>query len=186
MLIPVVVVLVLIAVPLCGGKFSSLGQLRVRGAWLVAVAFGTQFLILMVVDLESDALVQGVHLATYAMIGVCIVVNRHLPWMWLVGIGWAANTLVITVNGGIMPTSESAARQLDRGVEDRFVNSAPLENARLEFFGDVIVSPGWLPMQNAFSVGDFVLVAGLGLMVWSASRRSVGADADAERTAVTT
>jgi hypothetical protein len=184
MLIPVAVVLLLIAVPLCGGKFSALGQLRVRGAWLVGVAFGTQFVILMVVDLESELLMQSIHLVTYGMVGVCIVMNRELPWMWLVGLGWAANTLVIAVNGGVMPTSAAAARQLDRGIEDRFVNSAPLENPRLEFLGDVIVSPGWLPLQNAFSIGDVLLVVGLGLMVWSASRRPV--PADDERTAVTT
>jgi hypothetical protein len=87
MLIPVAVVLLLIAVPLCGGKFSALGQLRVRGAWLVGVAFGTQFVILMVVDLESELLMQAIHLVTYGMVGVCIVMNRELPWMWLVGLG---------------------------------------------------------------------------------------------------
>lgn len=178
MLIPVVAVLVLIAVPLCGGKFSALGQLRVRGAWLVALAFGTQFVILMVVDLESEVLMQSLHLVTYGMIGVCIVMNRDLPWMWLVGLGWAANTLVIAVNGGVMPTSEAAARQLDRGAEDRFVNSAPLEDARLEFLGDVIVTPSWLPLQNAFSIGDFMLVVGLGLMVWSASRQPIAVDTE--------
>lgn len=178
MLILLAAAVVVAAIPLLGGRYSALGQLRLRGIWLVTGGFIIQILIMGVIEMDSDVVARSLHLLTYAMIGVCIVLNRQVRWMWVVGVGWASNVIVIAANGGVMPTSASAARTLGRTAGDRFENSAPLANPRLEFLGDVFVSPSWLPMRNAFSVGDVILIVGLALVVWSASRAPIRADSD--------
>lgn len=179
MLIVAVAIVITVAIPLCGGRYSALADLRIRGAWLVAAALGIQILIISVIELDSEAVARGLHLVTYAMIGVCIWLNRTLPFMWVVGLGWASNVMVIAANGGVMPTSGAAADLLGREPADGFENSAVLENPRLAFLGDALVTPGWLPLQNAFSIGDALLVVGLALVVWSASRAPVSDDASA-------
>lgn len=177
MLILVVAAAVVIAIPLFGGRYSALADLRLRGAWLIPIALALQVLIFTVIELESGPFASTVHLSTYAMIGVCIALNREIAWMWVVGLGWMSNIVVIAANGGVMPTSSAAHDALGRGASGHFENSAPLGNARLEFLGDVFVSPSWLPMQNAYSLGDVLLLAGLGLVVWSASRQERSAEA---------
>lgn len=170
MLFVIVVVVVLVAVPAFGGKFSSLAELRLRGLWWVFGALVVQTVVISVVEFDSQLIPRAVHLLSYAMIGVALWLNRRVAFMWVVTSGWALNTTVIAANGGVMPTGRGAAAELGRPPSDRFENAAVLEDPKLVFLGDVLVTPEWLPLRNAFSVGDVLLVVGLGLVVWSASR----------------
>jgi hypothetical protein len=43
---------------------------------------------------------------------------------------------------------------------EHFVNSGVLEDPRLALLGDVFASPSWLPLQNVYSPGDLLLLAG--------------------------
>lgn len=47
--------------------------------------------------------------------------------------------------------------------EDRFTNSGPLEAPRLWFLGDIFAIPSGFPLANVFSVGDVLILAGVGL-----------------------
>ena len=73
---------------------------------------------------------------------------------------------------GEMPASTSAADSLGRTTSDTFANSVPSSHARLAFLGDILPTPRRLPMANILSIGDVLLLAGLVLVVFSASRAS--------------
>jgi hypothetical protein len=170
MLIVVVALAIVVVVPLFGGRHAALTHLRLRGTWLVAGALVIQIAIISVFDFDAVAVSRSLHVATYLMIGVCLALNRTVRGMWLVTVGWLCNFIAIAANGGVMPASTSAAATLGRTSSDTFANSAPSAHARLAFLGDVLPTPHGLPMANIVSIGDIILLAGLALVVFAASR----------------
>ena len=159
-------VLALVAVPFTGGRLRVLGEVRVRFLWLVPIALGAQVAIISVWPGGSRAVHVGVHVASYVVAGAFLWVNRRLPGARLVALGFAANALVIGVNGGVMPASakaqEMAGIQLDEG---SFENSVAQPDAHLGFLGDVFAIPEPVPLANVFSVGDVLLAAGAAVFV---------------------
>jgi len=84
------------------------------------------------------------------------------------GVGLLMNFLAIAANGGYMPASaealrraglESVAQSLEAGT--RIGNTVLMsEKTRLNFLGDWLWFPAWLPLSSAFSLGDLVLGVG--------------------------
>lgn len=113
----------------------------------------------------------AVHVASYAALGVFLWLNRHLPGMWLVALGFASNAVAIVANGGLMPASEEALRAAGRWVVleaegATYNNSAVMgPHTRLWFLGDVFALPSWLPLANVFSLGDVLLALGTLVLV---------------------
>lgn len=94
-----------------------------------------------------------------AVLGFCIR-NWYRAGMWLVGLGFTLNVLVILANGG-MPVGQDAIRAM--GGDPTSVVLAGkhhLMSAATTFpwLGDVIPLP---PLDLIVSVGDVVLVAGM-------------------------
>jgi hypothetical protein len=176
LLIVVAAVLVALMVPLAGGHFANLTRVTLRGAWLVAAALVVQIVIISIIDTAPDWLSRTIHLSTYLALGVFIVLNRHIPWMWLIGLGTLANVVVITANGGVMPASRRALAASGRELKEGFNNSTIVANPRLSFLGDVMNTPKWLPLANVFSIGDVLLIAGLVLVVFTVSRTDPASD----------
>ena len=172
MLVGIVAIALLTAVPVCRGHYRNLAQLRLRGAWLVAAALGIQIAIISVFDIQSDIVSRMLHTSTYLMIGICIVLNRNIRWIWVIGLGWASNFIVIVANRGVMPIVVSTSDPIDQSAS-AFENSAPSTNAVLSFLGDTIATPNNMPMANVFSIGDLLLVAGFALVVLTSSRAPV-------------
>ena len=86
--------------------------------------------------------------------------------MPIVALGGLLNFTAIVANGGVMPAHPDAIESLARQVpEGEFANSAVVEDARLQFLGDVFATPNWLPLHNVFSVGDGVLLIGVFVLV---------------------
>jgi hypothetical protein len=154
-------ILLVLTVPLAGGRLSRLEEVRFRSIWLAALALGLQILIVTVLP-GGDATVHRVaHVATYALAGACLLRNLHIPFAWLVGLGGLLNLIAIVANAGVMPASRGA---LDRaGLELRdseFANSDYVADAELGFLGDAFAIPEGWPGANVFSIGDVVIVAG--------------------------
>jgi Family of unknown function (DUF5317) len=172
-LIAVAAIIIGVVVPVTGGRLSNFGRLRVRGVWLVVAALAGQLLIINVIDVSENAS-KALHLATYAILLLFMAVNRKIPWMWLIGVGTFLNVVVIAANGGVMPLSRHAYEIAGLETSDGFNNSAILAHPRLSFLGDVFPTPKALPLSNVFSIGDFVLLAGLVLLVTTVSRVAPG------------
>jgi hypothetical protein len=176
-LIGLVFAVCLASVPLAGGRLSVLADLRFRAAWLLVVAIAVQILIVSIVPGQgSPALHNGVHIATYLLVGAFVVANRHVPWVWLVALGGVLNFAAIAANGGVMPADPDAVAAAGLAVDPgEFVNSGVVADPHLAFLGDVFWVPASWPVSNVFSVGDVLILLGalLALHCICASRLAV-------------
>ncbi|MGO9957632.1 MAG: DUF5317 domain-containing protein [Solirubrobacteraceae bacterium] len=159
MILFLLVGLCLISVPLTGGRLRRLADLQLRGLWLAPLALAVQVVITVIAPDGQPTLHAGVHIATYAMIGIFLAANRRLPGVWLIASGTLSNALAIVLNGGIMPAAATADRiaGITRGAG--FHNSAHLAHPLLIWLGDIIPVPG--PLPNVMSIGDCAVFAGM-------------------------
>ena len=96
-------------------------------------------------------------------------------------LGMVLNAIVILANGGYMPASASAliasghqkaADQLLNNLDHIYANTLLMsDQTSLNFMGDWLYVPWWLPFANAFSIGDLVLMIGLAWLIQSAMCR---------------
>ena len=160
----------LITVPLAGGKLSRLESVRVRWIGLAAAAFAIQVVMVVVVPDGDTALHRILHLATYALAAACLLRNLDLRFLWVVGLGGLLNLIAIAANGGVMPASRGALETA--GLEVRggeFANSDVVEGAHVAFLGDVFAVPAGWPGANVFSLGDVVMLVGVFLALHAAA-----------------
>ncbi len=64
--------LLVLTVPLLGGKLGRLEEIRLRWLWLAALAFALQVLIVTVVPEGDTSAHRAAHLVSYALVGACI------------------------------------------------------------------------------------------------------------------
>jgi hypothetical protein len=164
MILVVLVLALIVSVPLTGGQLQRLDDVHLVRGWAIALALGLQLLIIEVIPGVAIGVHVPLHLVSYVFAGVFFVANRHLPGLWLAGLGGFANFLAIAANGGRMPASVAALRTA--GIEHtagEFVNSGAVANARLAFLGDVFAIPASWPLANVYSLGDVAIVVGTGI-----------------------
>jgi hypothetical protein len=166
------------------GNLANLGRLRLRAIWLIFVALLIQLLIFPL-GAGGPLVTVGTayfHLLSYAILLAFVVVNRRYPEILVMGAGLLLNLIVIAVNGGYMPASPTALRRaglpdvaaaLEAGLGE--ANTVLMtERTRLNFLGDFLYLPGWVPLASAFSIGDVVLGVGLAVIL---ARRMVNRQA---------
>lgn len=163
-------VVLLVTVPLAGGKLRRLENLRLRWLWLAVGAFAVQLAIVVVAPEGDTVLQRTAHLATYALVGACVVANLDLRYVWVIGVGGLLNFVAIAANGGVMPASAGALRTAGLDVTSgEFTNSDVVRDAHVAFLGDVFAIPAGWPGANVFSVGDLVIVVGAFLVLHAAT-----------------
>lgn len=169
-----VLFIALVIAVLRGGRLVNLGDIELKGWWLLFISLGLQAGTNWLPD-GSLTLGVAMMLFSYFLLLVMVWLNRSKPGMWIAGIGVLANLAVIAVNGG-MPVLAGAAE-----VASAFTISEPDlsgsfkhilldENSRLTFFADVI------PIRLAgigevISLGDIFLALGLGMFLEYELRR---------------
>jgi hypothetical protein len=164
---------ILAAVPLTGGSLSRLVALRVRGVGIVVAALALQIAVITVWPSMPHALAVTGHVASYAMLGLVLWLNRSLPGMLFVALGAGANAITIAINGGTLPASASALRKAGIHLRPGFDNSGVVAHPHLAWLGDIMVTPSWLPMRNMLSIGDLLLLLGACVLVFVSTRRKV-------------
>ncbi len=159
-----------------GGRLVNLGDIELRGWWLLLIALGLQFGTGWLPDQDwARGAGLAMVLASFVLLMVMVWLNRTKPGMWIAGLGVLANFTVIAANGG-MPVLAEAARVAsgftvsDPDVTDSFMYVALDSSTRLTFFADVI------PLRLArlgevISVGDIFLALGLGIFLEHELRR---------------
>jgi len=162
---------------LAGGTLANLASIRLRSAWLLALAVvirvGTDALLNNRVE-QAEILRQPLLATAFGLLLVALWVNRSYPGMSLAFVGILFNALVIVVNGGYMPIWEpslSAAGFRPDEISTTIQTLLPAELdasflLRLGPLADVIPIP--LPyVQNVASVGDAFLTAGLAFFLFA-------------------
>jgi hypothetical protein len=169
-IIPVAGLLALLSPLAFGGRLGRYAQVRIRSGWLVFVALVAQVLVIEVLPDGDRVVLSAVHLATYAMAGLFVWRNRDVPGLWILALGAASNGVTIALNGGTLPASADAVRNAGLPLKsEEFLNSGVLEHPRLPWLGDVFWIPDGWPLANVFSIGDVLIVIGIG---WGAHRVS--------------
>jgi MFS family permease len=171
-LIVVVCLLVLVSVPLAGGRLRLIADVEVRHGWTILTAIAVQVVVISLAPTALAGVGPELHLATYGLAATFLWANRHIPGLWLIGAGGCANFAAIAANGGVMPASLSALHAAglvaDKG--DSFANSAAISSPKLPFLGDIFAIPHALPLSNVFSLGDVCIVLGMAIAIHSLCR----------------
>src|SRR5215210_4617225 len=173
--------LLLVTVPVAGGRLSRLSEVEIRGLWLVVVAFGVQVLLVTVLPAGDETLHRVAHVFTYFLAGACILMNLDLRFMWVVALGGLFNFVAIATNGGVMPASRSALDAAGLDPSSEFANSDLVRHPHVGFLGDVFAIPAGWPGANVFSVGDAVMVLGAFLVLHAATGSRLFAAREAPR-----
>lgn len=163
MLVGITALLALLTVVVTGGRLAALADLRLRRAWLVAVALAAQVVVISIVPGSLHGLHKPVHIGTYVLLAAFLWSNRGVVGMPLIAAGAAANAAAIFANDGVMPASGSALAEAgmapDKAAE--FANSAVVHHPHLAWLGDVFAVPASWPLSNVFSIGDVLIAVGV-------------------------
>ena len=159
---------------LLGGSVRNFGQLPVRGLWLAYAALAVDVAGVLASRLGTIPMASRLtYPASYALLAGLFLLNWRLPGTPVLAAGAAANAAVVLANGGAMPVQVSALLRagvpqsvitgLQRGAAARHVVMTAA--TRLNVLGDWLWTPRGFPHPVAFSVGDALLVAGMGWLV---------------------
>ena len=114
--------------PVAGsGDFRTSGS-RARGpaSW----PSPSRSLIMRVFPHGHETLHAGLHLVTYGLMFYFLAANLHIPGLWLIGLGGAANAMAIAANNGVMPAHPNALATAGiLQVPGEFANSAAVRRA---------------------------------------------------------
>ena len=170
-----------------GGRLGGLAQVRLKSLWLVFVSLALQLLIFPTAWWSEPpiAVATGpLHIFTYALTAVFLI--RNYGVLWPVVPGTVLNLIVITANKGFMPASLDALRASGRDSAATRILEAPngilanvvmmSDTTRMNFLGDVLAVPAWLPMAVSFSLGDAAIMLGIGWVIQSWMVRDAGGD----------
>jgi Family of unknown function (DUF5317) len=153
-----------------GGNLSGLGELRLRGTWLLFTAVGLQIAAFPFGFLPwSTSRTTGtvLWLASYALLTAGAVLNLRTRGVPLLAAGMGANLLAILANGGTMPVLPSAMHAAGR-TELVHANSTAAPDPSFAWLVDRFAAPDWIPLANVFSVGDVAIAAGAIVVVLTA------------------
>ena len=156
---------------LSGGRLSGLGKLQLRWLPLVFIALVIQLLIFPL--FTSTAILPvakaPLHILSYVLLAIWIAANVRIAPMVLLSLGAICNFSVLLANGGLMPASINALQRAGlSSLADWLMNEGVYANlirmsssTRLNFLGDILYLPKWIPFSAAFSIGDLLIMLAL-------------------------
>jgi hypothetical protein len=166
---------------LLGGKVGRFAEVRLTHPWLAFVGvFGTHFAYKSGLYYGTPWAGRAIWLASILAIGLCMYLNRRHGGLLVACLGAMSNALVITANGGRMPTGRWGFHMLERMPawyrEPGIVGGDPQiplpwtsSHTHLNFLADVL--PPVFPLGYPFSVGDALL--GIGI-IWFLAKVMLG------------
>lgn len=138
MLLSVLAGLLLLLPAALGGRLGRLAEVEVRRRHWLLLGLLLQLAALGLGHRVPRSVLAGLHVTSYLLLGSVLWANRRLPGTPLIALGGFLNGLTIALNAGTLPASAAA---MDRAglIPDpsEFSNSAPLEDPRLWFLGDI-------------------------------------------------
>ncbi len=184
MFMPFAFLLLLVTVPLAGGRLSRLAHLRLDGARFVVLALGLQILMAnalpAVLPDTPHALLIALHAASYALVAWTLWLNRAVPGLLLIALGGGTNAAVIALNGGTLPADPDALAAAGFTVDPEvYKNSGIVADPVLPWLGDIMSTPAFLPFRNVISLGDLVILLGGAVLLHVTCRSRLAARARA-------
>jgi len=162
------------------GQLRRLGDLPIKGAWLIILLGVMVVFIKFTQSPERRLLYQGLMLSFFVIMIYMLVLNRKLPGVKLIMAGLCLNFLVMAVNGGRMPVSEWAeivsgqAAYLPELLNDTGSRHVLLtDQTKLFFLGDIIPIPPPYPVSRVISAGDVFLILGVIQMIVTGMKKGL-------------
>ena len=166
MFLAALAILILITVPLTGGRVSRLADVQLRWTPVIFAALAIQVLIVTIFPGGNQALHRDLHLFSYVLIAAFLLANRHQPGFLAIAAGALCNAIAIAANNGVMPASAGALRAAGEPTTTKaFMNSTVLAHPRMAFLGDIFAIPKTLPLHNVFSIGDVCIAIGAAIAI---------------------
>jgi len=171
MLIETLVLALFISV-ISGGKLSRLGQLVLREFWLVPLALliqsGIYWTFVRGIGIGPTWLRPGLDTVSYFLLLIFAIRNSSLPGMNWITLGVLLNTLVIGLNGGVMPVEPSFLPEASRrallvgqGTHGLIVSTTQFSFLADRFYLDILGRD-----KQVFSAGDCLIDIGGFLLVF--------------------
>lgn len=162
-----------------GGRVSRLAEIRFRWPLIVVVAFAARELNVLYGPLAHSWVAPATYtLALGALVAWAVWHRDRAPGIIVVAVGMGMNLMVVAANLGHMPVplwlADRGPRELiTRGELGQYILMGP--HTRLDFLGDWITLPGTLGriFTMAYSPGDLVAAAGMGIAVFLSMRPGV-------------
>jgi hypothetical protein len=164
-----------------------MSRLRIRYLPLLIAGLLVQILIFTPILGKSDIIHDVgpyIYVGTLATTLFVMFKNLQIPGMPVIILGAFLNALVITANGGYMPSPESAledagllervqADEQDKADGDYVLTNSTVadDDTHLRVLGDVLVVPERYPLSNVYSLGDIVIAIGAGIAIVLVMRR---------------
>jgi hypothetical protein len=181
MLMPLLIALAIVVGLLRGGSLRNFAALPLRWVPLIIASFVLQ-LFLFTPFLHRPLIavaVEPLYLLSMAMAAVWVALNWRIPGMPLIALGLFMNFVAIAANGGHMPVSREnmlysgkIANFADGATTSNNSVLAPPEQVRLWILTDIIPLPKEFPLANVFSIGDVLLVIGIGMLCYRTIRHA--------------
>jgi hypothetical protein len=177
MLIETVILAILISL-ICGGKMSRLGQLNLRKFWLVPLAFliqsGVYWAAVRGIGLGPSWVSPVLDTGSYILLLFFSFLNRTLPGMRWIFLGILLNTLVIGLNGGVMPVDPSFLPEANRNalLEGQGTHGLMTSSTHLSFLEDRFYLDMLGLGKQVFSVGDGLLDIGSFILIFTYMRKA--------------
>lgn len=153
---------------------GQLAAIPLRSAWLALLAVGLQIPLLRAPfgPPEQVGVQQILFLLSHLLLLAFVWRNRHLPAIWIAGLGVLCNLMVILANGGFMPITPetlvkinpgSSLNQWPTGFHYGYSKDVILlqGDTILWVLSDMLVLPPPFPWPTAFSLGDLLLAVGI-------------------------
>lgn len=164
-----------------GGKLKNLLEIEVKLWWLITLAGLIEFLASVIRLQEIGSIWQAldknifwIHLISYGLLIVVLILNRFQKGFILLLIGTLFNFIVIMSNDGRMPVeiksvqhlmSAETVEALKEGSD--LTHTVLTETTKLKILGDIIHLPKPYPFPKSLSIGDLFLIAGFFVFIQS-------------------
>ncbi len=169
------------------GDLRQLATVRFRWWWLIVLAVALKFA--FVRDPGSArwalAIIPGLHNLVYALLLIPLLANIRLPGMRLIAAGIALNGVAVVANGGRMPVPESTLAALGKtgtiaalASGQSMTHGLTTAQTWFPYLGDWIALPP--PWSAAVSLGDFILAAGVIVLIATVAQRQEFSSGHAE------
>ena len=175
MIIAPALVLGLLVAWALGAHLGRLADIKLRAGWLVFAALAVQLTIFTSFGAHvPEGLHRPLHMVSYVLLLAFIAVNVRVPGFWLAGVGVTMNVVVIFANRGYMPTTLEAFRTSGgppRLIQPtgHYLNNVLIgPHTPLWWLGDLFPLPTIIPLSNAVSLGDILMLFGVVAFVYRA------------------
>jgi hypothetical protein len=163
---------------LCGGKLRRLGQLALREFWLVPLALliqsGVYWAANKGIGLGPSWLSPVFDTGSYFLLLSFTLRNGSFPGMRWLTLGILLNTIVISLNSGVMPVDPSFLPKVSREALQAGQGTHALMTSmtHMSFLADRFYLDIPILQKQVFSVGDIAIDIGCFLLVYKTMKRT--------------